>query len=98
MLFIADMCHLAIVSPVELRCEFLLRLITETNRQRYTIPVLFGLKMSQQAASRSVSSKGVEALLLTPPSIGLHSKVPNQEFITERQVLVFLQLGQNVIG
>ena len=97
MLFIARMCHLATASPVELRCEFLLRLITETNHQRYTILLLFGLKMSQQAASRSVSSKGAEALLLTPPSIGLHSKVPNQEFFTERQVLAFLQLGQNAI-
>ena len=98
MIFIARMCHLAVVSPVELRCEFLLQLITETNHQRYTILLLFGWKMSQQAASRSVLSKGAEAILLTPPSIGLHSKVPNQESITERLILAFLQLGQNAIG
>ena len=97
-LFVAFTFYLVVVFPVELRCEFLLPLITETNHQGYTILHLFGWKMSQQAASGSVSSKGAEALLVTPPSIGLHSKVPKQEFITERQVLAFLQLGQNAIG
>ncbi len=31
----------------------------------------------------------------TPPSIGLYSKVPNQECIMERLVLVFSLLDQN---
>ena len=97
-IFVAFMYYLKVVFPVELRCEFLLPLITGTNHQEYMILPIFGWKMSQQVAPRSVSSKGAEALLLTPPLIGLHSKVPNQEFITERQVLVFLQLEQNAIG
>ena len=54
--------------------------------------------MSQRVASRFVSFKGAEALLLTPPLIGLHSKAPNQAFITERPVLAFLQPGRNVIS
>ena len=97
-IFVAFTCYLKVVFWVELRCEFLLPLITETNHQGYTILPIFGWKMSQQVTSRSVSSKGAEVPLLTPPSIGLHSKVPNQEFIMERQVLVFLQLEQNAIG
>ena len=96
-IFIANMYHLPIISAVELLCEFLPQLIMEMNRQRYTTLLLFGWKMWKPAALRSVSSKVAEVLKLTPPSIGLHSKAPNQASITERQVFNFLQRGQNAI-
>ena len=75
--------------------EYSLQLIMETSHQEYTILLLFGWKLWQRTVSGPVSWKGAEELEVTPPSIGLHSKVRNQEFITEKSVLACLLLAQN---
>lgn len=61
-------------------------------------PSLFGWRMWQGAVSRPVSWKVARALDRTPTSIGLLSKVPNQEFIMKRQVLALLPLEYNAVG
>ena len=97
MAFIVNLCHLTKVSLVELPCECLLQLTMETNPSELMILLLFGWRMYQQAVSRSASYKVVGAIEVTSPSIGSHSKVPNQEYNMERPVSAFLLLERNAI-
>ena len=57
----------------------------------------FGWRMWQQIVSRPVSCKVVGASNITPPLIGLHSKVPSQGFIMEKLHLAYLQQEQSAI-